>query len=68
MACALASDEGLLVNAGHGLNRHNVQAIARIDVVHELNIGHSIVAESVFCGLPSAVAELKALMNQARHR
>lgn len=57
---------GLTVNAGHGLNYHNVQSIAAIPGVHELNIGHAIVARAVFTGFSEAVREMKRLMRQAR--
>jgi pyridoxine 5-phosphate synthase len=56
---------GLRVNAGHGLNYHNVQAIAAIPGVRELNIGHAIVAHALFVGLPQAVREMKRLMREA---
>jgi len=58
--------EGLIVNAGHGLNYDNVQAIAEIPGVNELNIGHSIVAHAMFVGMEKAVSEMKALMLTAR--
>lgn len=57
---------GLVVNAGHGLHYGNVAAIARIDEIVELNIGHSIIARAVFDGLRMAVAEMKRLMCEAR--
>lgn len=60
-----ALNMGLKVNAGHGLNYHNVQAIAAIPDIQELNIGHSIVSRAVFSGLPSAVKEMKQLINEA---
>ncbi|MCU0766456.1 MAG: pyridoxine 5'-phosphate synthase [Gammaproteobacteria bacterium] len=53
---------GLQVNAGHGLDYHNVHAIAGIDGVRELNIGHSIVARALFVGLDAAVREMKRLI------
>lgn len=55
-------DVGLKVNAGHGLNYHNVQAITAIHGIAELNIGHAIVARAVFTGLAEAVREMKRLM------
>jgi pyridoxine 5-phosphate synthase len=58
---------GLKVNAGHGLHYTNVQAIAAIPDITELNIGHAIVAHAVFVGWESAVREMKAIMTQARH-
>jgi pyridoxine 5-phosphate synthase len=57
---------GLAVNAGHGLNYHNVQPIARIREILELNIGHAIVARAIFDGLSTAVIEMKRLMTEAR--
>jgi pyridoxine 5-phosphate synthase len=53
---------GLLVNAGHGLHYHNVQEIAAIPDIRELNIGHAIVAHALFVGWENAVAEMKDLM------
>lgn len=55
----------LQVNAGHGLNYDNVQAIAAIPGISELNIGHAIIARALFTGLAEAVREMKRLMNQA---
>ncbi|MHB1100487.1 MAG: pyridoxine 5'-phosphate synthase [Burkholderiales bacterium] len=57
---------GLKVNAGHGLDYHNVQRIAAMTGVEELNIGHAIVARALFVGLPEAVRSMKQLMLQAR--
>lgn len=65
-AAAYADSLGLHVNAGHGLHYHNVQAIAAIPAVRELNIGHAIVARAVFTGLGPAVAEMLRLMREAR--
>jgi pyridoxine 5-phosphate synthase len=56
---------GLTVNAGHGLTYHNVQPIAAIPGVHELNIGHAIVAQAIFVGWEKAVSEMKRLMVEA---
>lgn len=56
----------LVVNAGHGLHIENVQAIAAIPEIHELNIGHSIIARALFIGMQRAVEEIKALMMAAR--
>ncbi len=53
---------GLRVNAGHGLNYHNVGPICRIPMIRELNIGHAIVARAVFTGMERAVSDLKAVM------
>jgi pyridoxine 5-phosphate synthase len=57
---------GLTVHAGHGLNYHNVQAIADIPEIVEFNIGHAIVARAVIDGLAKAVADMKQLMIAAR--
>jgi pyridoxine 5-phosphate synthase len=65
-AARRAHDAGLIVNAGHGLTRDNVAAIAAIRVMHELNIGHSIVADALFVGLEEAVRRIKARMLAAR--
>ena len=65
-AAARADSLGLIVNAGHGLNYHNVAPIARIPEIHELNIGHAIIARALFSGLDQAVREMKALMENAR--
>jgi pyridoxine 5-phosphate synthase len=66
-AISLGDECGLQVNAGHGLHYHNVQAVAAISQVRELNIGHAIVARAVFSGLGEAVREMKRLMVEARH-
>lgn len=58
-------DLKLQVNAGHGLNYHNVQAIAAIPGVAELNIGHAIIARALFTGMQEAVREIKRLMLEA---
>jgi pyridoxine 5-phosphate synthase len=65
-AVAQGTALGLQVNAGHGLNYQNVQAIAAIAAVRELNIGHAIIARAVFTGLEEAVREMKRLMGEAR--
>jgi pyridoxine 5-phosphate synthase len=57
---------GLIVNAGHGLHLGNVEPIAALDGIKELNIGHAIVAEAVFVGWTQAVRDMKAKMLQAR--
>jgi pyridoxine 5-phosphate synthase len=62
----LASSLGLTVHAGHGLNYHNVQPVAAIPEIVELNIGHAIVARAVFDGLGAAVRDMRALMIAAR--
>lgn len=65
-AAAYAHKIGLTVNAGHGLHIENVQAIAAIPEMNELNIGHSIVSRAIFIGMQRAVEEMKALMVTAR--
>ena len=66
VAAAYAAGLGLQVNAGHGLNYRNVTAIAALRPIRELNIGHSIVARSVFVGMARAVREMKALIRSAQ--
>ena len=61
-----AHSRGLQVNAGHGLNYHNVQLIAANPLVTELNIGHAIIADAVFNGLSNSIREMKRLMVEAR--
>ncbi len=65
-AAAYGSEIGLTVHAGHGLHYENVQPIARIPEIVELNIGHAIVARAVFDGFHVAVSEMKRLMTEAR--
>jgi pyridoxine 5-phosphate synthase len=65
-AAKFAARLGLIVNAGHGLNYHNVEPIAAIQEIVELNIGHAIVARAVFDGLAKAVRDMKELMRAAR--
>ena len=61
-----ADSIGLVVNAGHGLHYENVQFVAAIPEIVELNIGHAIIAKSVFTGLGDAVREMKRLMLAVR--
>ena len=63
-----AHEQGLQVNAGHGLHYHNVQALARHPHVVELNIGHAIMADAMFHGLQTSVREMKRLMVEARQQ
>jgi pyridoxine 5-phosphate synthase len=63
---AVGVRHGLKVNAGHGLHYTNVQAIAALPDIAELNIGHAIVAHAVFAGWENAVREMKAIMIKAR--
>jgi pyridoxine 5-phosphate synthase len=65
-AAKFAARLGLIVNAGHGLNYHNVEPIAAIPEIIELNIGHAIVARSITDGLAKAVRDMKGLMRAAR--
>ncbi len=64
-AAEAASQMGLTVCAGHGLNYQNTAPIAAIDTIEELSIGHAIIARAVFCGLDQAVREMLAIINQA---
>jgi len=57
-----ARQAGLGVNAGHGLNYHNIQAVVALGVIEEFNIGHSIISRAVLVGLDRAVREMKALL------
>ncbi|RAU30811.1 pyridoxine 5'-phosphate synthase [Pantoea sp. RIT413] len=65
-AARYAASLGLKVNAGHGLTYHNVQPIAALPEMHELNIGHAIIGRALFSGLADAVSEMKQLMREAR--
>jgi pyridoxine 5-phosphate synthase len=65
-AARLGSSLGLAVHAGHGLDYHNVQPVAAIPEIVELNIGYSIIGRALFTGLAEAVREMKALLLAAR--
>ncbi|MDK4526044.1 pyridoxine 5'-phosphate synthase [Kingella kingae] len=65
-AAKFAASLGMTVNAGHGLTIHNVALIAQIPEIVELNIGHSIIAQAVFLGLPAAITQMKDAMYRAR--
>jgi pyridoxine 5-phosphate synthase len=65
-AARLGSSLGLEIHAGHGLNYRNVQPVAALREIVELNIGHALIAHALFVGLPAAVREMKALMAAAR--
>lgn len=65
-AAYYANSLGLQVNAGHGLHYHNVEPIAAIPEIVELNIGHSIIARALFSGLHQAVVDMKQLIRTAR--
>jgi len=62
-----AHQQGLVVNAGHGLHYHNVAPIAAIPEIYELNIGHSIIARASIVGLEQAVKDIRGKMIEARH-
>ena len=64
VSMAQQADSKMLVNAGHGLTRDNVNAIAQIEGIYELNIGHALIADAVFVGLTQAVVMMKAAMYQ----
>lgn len=66
VACEHADNIGLQVNAGHGLNRQNIHDIASLQPVRELNIGHAIIADSIFMGLEKTIAEYRRLMRECR--
>ena len=61
-ATMYARQRGMVVNAGHGLKYHNTEAIAEIEGMHELNIGHSIVSQAVFVGLNKAVKDMHRIV------
>ncbi|MUJ29293.1 pyridoxine 5'-phosphate synthase [Aliivibrio fischeri] len=61
-----AASKGIIVNAGHGLTYHNVEAIAALPEIYELNIGHSIMGRAMFDGLEKAVADMHRIMLGAR--
>jgi pyridoxine 5-phosphate synthase len=65
-ATAHAKEIGLAVHAGHGLTYRNVQPVASIPGIEELNIGHSVVSRSVMVGMDAAVREMRTLVDAAR--
>jgi len=65
-ATAYALGKGLVVNAGHGLHFHNVEPIAAIPGINELNIGHALMAHALFVGLDAAVKEMQAVIQRAQ--
>jgi pyridoxine 5-phosphate synthase len=67
-ATEAARDLGLHVHLGHGLNYHNVQAVAAIEGIAELNIGHSIISRAVLVGMERAVREMKAAIREGEGR
>ncbi len=66
-AAAHAADLGLAVHAGHGLSYDNVQPVAAVPGIEELNIGHSIVSRALFEGMEAAVRRMRSIMSNARH-
>nr|BET44398.1 MAG: pyridoxine 5'-phosphate synthase [Candidatus Aschnera chinzeii] len=65
-AAVYAANKKLKVNAGHGLDYHNVQKIAKIPEIDELNIGHSIISRSIFSGIECAIKDMKKILYEAR--
>ncbi|SDI69406.1 pyridoxine 5-phosphate synthase [Pseudomonas flavescens] len=65
---ALGVSLGLIVNAGHGLHYHNVEPVAAIPGINELNIGHALVSHALFVGFKDAVREMKQLIESAAAR
>jgi pyridoxine 5-phosphate synthase len=61
-----ASEIGLEVHAGHGLTYNTVKPIASIVELTELNIGHFLIGESIFCGMEKAITQMQTLINEAR--
>lgn len=61
-----ATELGLITNAGHGLNIHNVAAIAKILAIRELNIGHALIAQALFLGLGEAIRQMKEIIFRSR--
>ena len=61
-----AADMGLFVHAGHGLTYSNVEPVASIPEIEELNIGHSVVSRALMVGMPQAVGEMVRLVKGAR--
>ena len=65
-AAALAHDLGLEVHAGHGFTYESVGPVAALPAVRELNIGHFLIGEAIFCGLEESIREMRRLMDEAR--
>ena len=63
---ALAAKNGIEPHAGHGLTYENVQPVAAIPQLAELNIGHYLVGEAIFCGLEASIRRMRELMDEAR--
>ena len=68
IAIDFAVSRGLIVNAGHGLHYENVQDIASLEKINELNIGHGIVAEALFEGWESAVKKMKRIIDEVANK
>jgi pyridoxine 5-phosphate synthase len=66
-AARYAHEQGIQVNAGHGLDYSNTAAVAAIPELRELNIGHAIIAQAIFCGIAEATRDMKTLMLNARY-
>ena len=67
LAARHSASLGIETNAGHGLGFDTVGPIAAIAEIEELNIGHFLIGESVFCGLEAAIVKIRHLMNAARN-
>ena len=65
-AARLAHAQGIFVAAGHGLHYENVGALVELDLFREFNIGHSLIARSIFSGLDTAVHDMKTLLSDGR--
>jgi pyridoxine 5-phosphate synthase len=65
-AAALTAELGLECHAGHGLTYDNVQAVAALPEIVELNIGHFMMGQAILDGLPAVVRHMRILINQAR--
>ena len=65
-AAEFAAEQGIQVNAGHGLDNKNTLAVGKIPQIQELNIGHFLVARAVFVGIEQAIKEMKQIMIEAR--
>ncbi len=67
-ACDFAYSLGLTISVGRGLQYDNIQAVAAIETIDELNVGHAVIARALYFGLPEAVTQLKRLIVEARQR
>ncbi|TXM87826.1 pyridoxine 5'-phosphate synthase, partial [Methylobacterium sp. WL122] len=65
-AAAHGQGLGLEIHAGHGLTTGSVGPIARIPEIRELNIGHALIADAIFVGLPQAIRDMRTAMDEAR--